>query len=161
MFDLRNLEVSAVIDFSEVTGEHFVAPLTVHELRLEDLTTGPETLSHAIDSHLGDVLETYHVIPDTSDPEALTYIVLGPDNSTLYRAGITIRSRSLEPRVTCDQWGITDIASHLSVAPVTVRAYLSRGQMPDPDGHIAGSPWWDADRIRDWDRPNARGVRSR
>lgn len=160
MFDLRNLEVSAVIDFAEVTGDHPVAPLSVHELRLEDLTTGPETLAHAIENHLSDLLETYHVIPDTSDPESLSYTVLGPDNSTLYRAGITVRSRGLEPRVTCEQWGIADIASHLRVAAVTVRAYLSRNQMPDPDGHIAGSPWWDADRIRDWERPRARGVRN-
>lgn len=159
MFDLRNLEVTAVVDFAEVTGVHAVDPLSVHKLRLEDLSTGPETLAHAIEAHLADVLETYHVIPDTSDPESLGYTVLGPDNSTLYRANLTLRSRSLEPTVVCDQWGISDISSHLGVAAVTVRAYLSRGQMPQPDGHIAGSPWWNADRIRGWERPHARGVR--
>ena len=156
MFDLGSLEVSAVIDFSEVTAEDAVDPLQVHYLRLDDLQSSPETLLRSIESHLNDFLSAFHVAPDTSDPAALSFRIVGPSNDTLYRAAITLRSRSLEPRIDCEQWGISDIAHHLGVAAVTVRAYLSRDQMPEPDGHIAGSPWWDADRIRDWERPRSR-----
>lgn len=159
MFDLRNLEVSAIIDFTEIAGEHHLDPLNIHHLRLEDLSSSPETLTQAIEAHLSDTLDTCHVAPDTSDPEALTFKITDHDNTALYQANITLHSRSLEPRINCEQWGISDIAHHLGVAAVTVRAYLSRDQMPDPDGYIAGSPWWDADRIRDWERPRSRGAR--
>lgn len=158
MFDLRNLEVSAIIEFTQAAAEQPVDPLTVHYLHLDELTTNPEELTGAIDSHLADVLtDTFQVAPDTSDPETLAFRVVGVDNTDLYRASVSLQSRSLEPRVDCEQWGITDVAEHIGVAAVTVRAYLSRDRMPAPDGHIAGSPWWDADRIRDWERPNARG----
>lgn len=156
MFDLRHLEVSAVIDFDEITGDEYVAPLSVHNLRLDDLSSSPETLTSAIENHLAGLLDRYHVEPDTSDPETLTFKVVDPDNTDLYRAEITLHSRSLEPRINCEQWGLTDIAHHLNIATVTVRSYLSRDQMPTPDGYIAGSPWWDADRIRDWERPRSR-----
>lgn len=156
MFDLGSLEVSAIIDFAEATAEDFVDPLQVHHLRLDDLQSSPDTLLRSIESHLADRLNDFHVTPDTSDPTSLTFRIVGPTNDTLYRAAITLRSRSLEPRIDCEQWGISDIAHHLEVAAVTVRAYLSRGQMPEPDGQIAGSPWWDADRIRDWERPRSR-----
>lgn len=159
MFDLGSLEVSAIIDFAEVTAEDFIDPLRVHHLRLDDLQSSPDTLLRSIESHLTDHLDDFHVAPDTSDPTSLTFKIVGPDNDTLYRAAITLRSRSLEPRIDCEQWGLSDIAHHLEVAAVTVRAYLSRDQMPKPDGHIAGSPWWDADRIRDWERPRSRRRR--
>lgn len=159
MFDLGSLEVSAVIDFAEAAAENPVEPLHVHYLRLDDLQSSPDTLLNAIESHLADEIDTYQVAPDTSDPSSLTFSIVGPSNDTLYRASITLRSRSLEPRIDCEQWGISDIAHHLDVAAVTVRAYLSRGQMPEPDGHIAGSPWWDAERIRDWERPRSRRTR--
>lgn len=156
MFDLRNLEVTATIDFSELAGEEPVEQLSVHYLRLDDLMSSADTLTRAIERHLADFLESYHVVADPSDPETLTFRILGPDNDDLYRANITLSSRSEEPLIDCEQWGITDIASHLGVAAVTVRAYLSRGQMPAPDGHISNLPWWDADRIRAWERPRAR-----
>lgn len=159
MFDLGSLEVSAVIDFAEVAADDAVDSLQVHYLRLDDLQSSPDTLLRSIESHLADLLPDFHVAPDTSDPTSLTFRIVGPTNDTLYRAAISLRSRSLEPRVDCEQWGISDVAHHLEVAAVTVRAYLSRGQMPEPDGHIAGSPWWDADRIRDWERPRSRGRR--
>lgn len=159
MFDLGNLEVSVIIDFAEVVADEAVEPLHVHYLRLDDLQSSPDTLLRSIESHLAAFLPDFHVTPDTSDPSALSFRIVGPSNDTLYRAAITLRSRSLEPRVDCEQWGISDIAHHLGVAAVTVRAYLSRGQMPGPDGHIAGSPWWDAERIRDWERPRSRSRR--
>lgn len=159
MFDFSDLEVSVLIDFAELDGQGPVDRLSVHYLRLAEITSSPETLTRAIEKHLADYLETYYVVPDTSDPEALTFRVLGEDNTDLYRAGITLASRSLEPKVDCEQWGLSDISSHLGVAAVTVRAYLSRDQMPEPDGYIAGSPWWEADRIRAWERPRSRSRR--
>lgn len=159
MFDLGSLEVSAVIDFAEVAAEDAVEPLQIHYLRLDDLQTSPDALLRPIESHLSDLLDDFHVAPDTSDPTSLSFNIVGPANDSLYRASITLQSRCLEPRIDCEQWGITDIAHHLEVASVTVRAYLSRGQMPEPDGHIAGSPWWNADRIRSWERPRSRGRR--
>lgn len=156
MFDLRKLEVSALIAFREVEGQEPLGDLCVHHLRLDDLTSSPDTLTRPIETHVADRLDTFRVVPDTSDPEALTFRVLGPAGDDLYQADITLQSRSLEPRIDCEQWGITDISDHLGVATVTVRSYLSRDQMPEPDGHIAGSPWWDADRIRDWRQPRPR-----
>jgi len=156
MFDLGRLEVTATINFAEVAAEDPVAPLQVHYLRLGDLQASPDALQHAIETHLADQPNPHRVVPDTSDPDSLSFAVVGPDGDALYRASITLQSRCLEPRIDCEQWGITDIADHLGVATVTVRAYLSRDQMPEPDGHVAGSPWWNADRIRDWRRPRHR-----
>lgn len=58
-----------------------------------------------------------------------------------------------------EQWSTVDVANFLGVAPGTVRAYSSRGQMPQPDGKIGASPWWWASTIREWQRPG-RGSRS-
>lgn len=159
MFDLRNLEVTATIDFTERAAEEPIDPLSVHYLRLDDLMSSADALTRAIERHLGELIDSFHVVPDPSDPETLIFRILGPENTDLYHAGISLSSRCEEPLIDCEQWGISEVASHLGVAAVTVRSYLSRHQMPAPDGHISNLPWWDADRIRAWDRPRARSRR--
>lgn len=51
------------------------------------------------------------------------------------------------------QWGVAEVAAHWNVQPVTVRSYLSRGQMPAPDGRIGTTPWWHPATITGWKRP--------
>lgn len=45
---------------------------------------------------------------------------------------------------------IADVAHRLGVSHSTVRAYLSRDQMPAPTGRIGRSPWWSAEAIEPW-----------
>ena len=48
------------------------------------------------------------------------------------------------------QLSVEDVAQRLSVQPSTVRAYLARQQMPEPDGRIGSTPWWWAKTIEQW-----------
>ena len=45
---------------------------------------------------------------------------------------------------------IADVAHRLGVTHSTVRAYLTRDQMPAPSGRIGRSPWWSAEAIEPW-----------
>lgn len=50
-----------------------------------------------------------------------------------------------------------DVAEVLGVAESTVRAYLSRGQMPPADGHFEGPPWWRPETIKRWRETRRKG----
>ena len=41
-----------------------------------------------------------------------------------------------------EQLSVEDVADRLAVQPSTIRAYLARQQMPQPDGRIGNTPWW-------------------
>jgi len=58
-----------------------------------------------------------------------------------------------------EQWTIREVAAHLEVAAGTVRGYLSREQMPKPDGRLGRTPWWWRSTIEGWARPG-RGART-
>lgn len=47
-----------------------------------------------------------------------------------------------------ERWTVAQVAAHWGVAESTVRAYLTRGQMPAADGRLGRTPWWWADTIR-------------
>lgn len=49
-----------------------------------------------------------------------------------------------------DWWTTEDVASYLGLKTSTLRAYLARGQMPDPDRHIGHMPVWRPETIRRW-----------
>jgi hypothetical protein len=52
---------------------------------------------------------------------------------------------------TAEQWTTRDVAAYLGVKTGTVRAYLVREQMPEPDGHLgARTPWWWSTTIQRW-----------
>lgn len=169
MFDLGNLEVTVVISLDALTRTAPTLPHAyMHQVRLSSLSEDPESLTYTVENHLAEHLpdEQLTLTPDRTDSgDGPTFTVTGADGVPWYAVGITLASRSLEPAVSCEQWGIKDIAAFLSITPVAVRAYLSRGKMPTPDGYISGSPWWNADRIREWPRPGARvqssGLRRR
>ena len=44
----------------------------------------------------------------------------------------------------------SDVATVLGVSQSTVRAYLARGQMPDPDQRIGHMPLWKPETISIW-----------
>jgi hypothetical protein len=46
--------------------------------------------------------------------------------------------------------GLDDVAVAAGVKPATVRAYLHRGQMPDPVSRAGGSPVWTRPTIEAW-----------
>ena len=48
------------------------------------------------------------------------------------------------------QWSVGEVAEYLGVQPSTVRAYVARGEMPAPDGHVGRSPWWTPETITQW-----------
>jgi len=53
-----------------------------------------------------------------------------------------------------EQWSVAEVAAYAGIKPGTVHAYRSRGEMPQPDGYVARSPWWRPETIRAW-RPRA------
>lgn len=57
------------------------------------------------------------------------------------------------------QWGTRAVATYLGVKHATVRSYLSRGQMPPPDGRIDDKPWWFEETITNWRQPTRESSR--
>ncbi|MGL5823818.1 MAG: NUDIX domain-containing protein [Nocardioides sp.] len=49
-----------------------------------------------------------------------------------------------------DWWTTDDVASFLDVSPSTVRAYMAREQMPEPDRRMGRLPLWRPASIRRW-----------
>jgi len=49
-----------------------------------------------------------------------------------------------------DPMTIRDVARYTDRKESTIRAYLSRGQMPPPDGRTGRTPWWHPETIRAW-----------
>lgn len=159
MMNIDHLEVTALIEFAPLSRDADpLDSLSIHQLRLSTLSEEPETLTYAIENHLAEHLDTYTLAPDESD-ESISFTIYGSDQAPIYAADVSLHSRSLEPAVACEQWGIGDVADHLGIAAVTIRAYNNRSKMPAPDGHIAGSPWWNADRIRAWKNIPSKGRR--
>lgn len=78
-----------------------------------------------------------------SPPEFDLAIPRGADPPTI--GPVTRDDQTIPP-----QWSIADVATHIGVRPVTVRAYVARGQMPEPDGTVGGSPWWHPETITTW-----------
>lgn len=54
-----------------------------------------------------------------------------------------------------EHWTVADVAAAFGVKQSTVRAYLARQQIPEPDGKIGRTVWWRPETIREW-RKNAR-----
>jgi DNA-binding transcriptional MerR regulator len=51
-----------------------------------------------------------------------------------------------------------DVAAVLGVAASTVRAYNSRGQMPEPSGHVGRTPYWTPEDVEPWIEGYLRGA---
>jgi Helix-turn-helix domain len=47
-------------------------------------------------------------------------------------------------------WTVRDVANYLKVAESTVRAYLARGQMPEPDQRYGRTNLWRPATIESW-----------
>lgn len=64
-----------------------------------------------------------------------------------------------ESSLPTDWWTISDVATYLGIAPSTVRSYLARSQMPEPDRHIGRTAVWKPKTIRAWNsrRPRVGG----
>ena len=57
------------------------------------------------------------------------------------------------------QWSVGEVAEYLGVQRSTVRAYVARGEMPEPDGRVWRTPWWWDGTIIAWQQ--ARPGRAR
>lgn len=59
------------------------------------------------------------------------------------------------------QWSVGEVAEYLGVQASTVRAYVARREMPEPDGRVWRTPWWWDTTIIAWQqgRPG-RGARA-
>lgn len=49
-----------------------------------------------------------------------------------------------------EQWTVADVATRLGVKESTVRAYVSRGQMPAPSGRLGRTPYWTPKDLEPW-----------
>ncbi len=59
------------------------------------------------------------------------------------------------------QWSVKEVADFLDVQEVTVRAYSTRGQMPEPDGRLGNTPWWKPETIIRWNDERTDAARSK
>jgi predicted DNA-binding transcriptional regulator AlpA len=55
---------------------------------------------------------------------------------------------------------VRDIAALLNVREVTIRAWLSRGRFPEPDGHVGANNVWRRSTIEEWAAQRPRKGRS-
>jgi predicted DNA-binding transcriptional regulator AlpA len=58
-----------------------------------------------------------------------------------------------------DWWSTEDVATYLSVNASTVRAYVARQQMPQPDRHIGRMQLWRPETIQEWQQGRPRPVK--
>lgn len=58
-------------------------------------------------------------------------------------------------RTTERRWVINDIAAFLGIKPSTLRAYITRGDFPPPDGRepLSGKPYWNNSTVINYRRP--------
>ena len=61
-----------------------------------------------------------------------------------------------------DWWGSEDVANYLGVQPSSVRAYVARGQMPEPDKLIGRKRirLWKPETIKTWHQSRPRQTAS-
>ncbi|MPZ61598.1 MAG: helix-turn-helix domain-containing protein [Propionibacteriales bacterium] len=55
-----------------------------------------------------------------------------------------------EQELPTDWWTTEDVAAYLGVAPSTIRAYVTRHQMPDPDRRMGRLRLWRPKTIERW-----------
>ncbi|WP_344802660.1 helix-turn-helix transcriptional regulator [Microlunatus ginsengisoli] len=55
-----------------------------------------------------------------------------------------------------DWWTTEEVATFLGVSSSTIRSYLARGQMPEPDRRFGRLPAWRPATIRDWNERRPR-----
>jgi predicted DNA-binding transcriptional regulator AlpA len=70
-----------------------------------------------------------------------------------FRRDAAERRRKLPERLDDRAPGILSteqVARELGVAPSTIRAYVSREQMPQPSGRFGREPYWLVDAITPW-----------
>lgn len=65
-------------------------------------------------------------------------------------AGTSTRGCRVVRMRSADILTVADIAAAVGVAPVTIRAYVSRGQMPAPSGRVGRTPYWTRKKIGPW-----------
>jgi predicted DNA-binding transcriptional regulator AlpA len=58
-----------------------------------------------------------------------------------------------------DWCGVRQVAKFLGVQEATVRSWVSRQRMPEPDGHVGRTPVWRGDTVREWARNRPRKGR--
>lgn len=59
-----------------------------------------------------------------------------------------------------DWWTTDEVAEYLTVSASTVRAYLSRNQMPPPDRRFGRLPVWQPETIKTWNAARPKRGRS-
>jgi predicted DNA-binding transcriptional regulator AlpA len=52
--------------------------------------------------------------------------------------------------VSDDQLSTREVAALAGIEAPTLRAYVTRGQAPKPDGRVGGSNWWWRSTIEQW-----------
>ena len=97
-------------------------------------------------------LEVWDVGPPPARPHPFPVYRQG-----VWLEGVAQRRRRGGSAVT-DKLTTAQVAEAIGIKPATFRAYVSRGQAPEPDGwHDARTPWWFAATIHEWNakRPKA------
>lgn len=56
----------------------------------------------------------------------------------------------MTPNDAAKLWTVADVADYLGVKTSTIRAYMAREQMPEPDLNFGRKPVWHESTIRAW-----------
>lgn len=57
-----------------------------------------------------------------------------------------------------DMWTIADVADYTGLARSSVRAYITMGDIPQPDINLGYKPLWRQDAVVEWWRARAHRV---
>jgi predicted DNA-binding transcriptional regulator AlpA len=58
-----------------------------------------------------------------------------------------------------DWWTTKEVAQFLGIEEVTVRAYVTRHKMPQPDAYVGSTKLWQQQTIKEWARNRPRKPR--
>jgi predicted DNA-binding transcriptional regulator AlpA len=59
-------------------------------------------------------------------------------------------NRGMTVELPTDWWTTEEVATFLGVSSSTIRSYLARHQVPEPDRRFGRLPAWRPETIRDW-----------
>lgn len=119
-----------------------------HVIVPASLARNEPDLAWVLDTNVGPATDHGHQRGDTRDPNI-------PPDGLLVPLGVWeehdrvvgLWAPELHPDTLLD---VAGVARLLGVSEATVRAYRSRGLLPEPCGHLMGSPWWTRPVITRW-----------
>ena len=119
-----------------------------HVIVPASLARNEPDLAWCLDAATGPARDPGHLRGDDRDPNIPVDALLVPLGVwEEHDRVVGLWAPELHPDAILDVHGVARL---LGVSDQTVRAYVSRRLLPDPCGHLMGSPWWTRPVITRW-----------